>query len=330
MIVAAVIVVLDQITKAMVRPALALHESVEVIPGFLDLTRVHNTGAAFGMLNGVDFPMKTLVLSCVAADRARRRRVVRGHGAADRSAGAHRRGRRAGRRHRQPDRSRHRRLRARLRRRLLGRLALLGLQRRRRRDHGGRDLHDSRYAWIGQTSDSTCIQSCLTLVRSRSTRTACCSPRAYLLGLWLAVKRARAAGIDGNRIMDLLIWVIIAALVGAKALLFIVDFRSLHEQLAGVHHAVAVGRRVLRRADRGDRGVHLAAAQTPPAAVAIRRFVRARHRARLHGGPARLPDGRLLLRQTHRRAVGGDVHGSGGELQCRHAAQCGAAPDPAV
>ena len=47
---------------------------------------------------------------------------------------------------------------------------------------------------------------------------------AYLLGLWLAVRRARAAGVDGNRIMDLLIWVIIAALVGAKALLFIVDF----------------------------------------------------------------------------------------------------------
>ncbi|MGE0862428.1 MAG: prolipoprotein diacylglyceryl transferase [Vicinamibacterales bacterium] len=47
---------------------------------------------------------------------------------------------------------------------------------------------------------------------------------AYLAGLWLAVRRARAAGIDGNRIMDLLIWVIISALVGAKALLFVVDF----------------------------------------------------------------------------------------------------------
>jgi signal peptidase II len=60
------VVVLDQVTKAMVRPALALHESVPVIPGLLDLTRVHNTGAAFGMLNAVDFPMKTLVLSLVA------------------------------------------------------------------------------------------------------------------------------------------------------------------------------------------------------------------------------------------------------------------------
>jgi signal peptidase II len=65
-IVAVSVVVLDQITKALVRPALALHESVEIIPGFLDLTRVHNTGAAFGMLNAVDFPMKTVVLSLVA------------------------------------------------------------------------------------------------------------------------------------------------------------------------------------------------------------------------------------------------------------------------
>jgi phosphatidylglycerol:prolipoprotein diacylglycerol transferase len=48
---------------------------------------------------------------------------------------------------------------------------------------------------------------------------------AYLLGLWLAARRARAAGLDGNKVLDLGIWVIIAALVGAKALLFVVDFR---------------------------------------------------------------------------------------------------------
>ncbi len=47
---------------------------------------------------------------------------------------------------------------------------------------------------------------------------------AYLLGLWLGVKRANAAGLDGNRVLDLGIWVIIAALVGAKGLLFVVDF----------------------------------------------------------------------------------------------------------
>ena len=49
---------------------------------------------------------------------------------------------------------------------------------------------------------------------------------AYLIGLGMAVRRARAAGLDGNRVLDLGIWVIIAALVGAKALLFIVDFRQ--------------------------------------------------------------------------------------------------------
>ena len=66
-IVALTVVVLDQATKAMVRPSLALHESRELIPGFLDLTRVHNTGAAFGMLNAAEFPFKTVVLSAVAA-----------------------------------------------------------------------------------------------------------------------------------------------------------------------------------------------------------------------------------------------------------------------
>jgi len=60
------VVVLDQVTKMLVRNALALHDGVEVIPGFLDLTRVHNTGAAFGMMNGVDFAFKTVVMSMVA------------------------------------------------------------------------------------------------------------------------------------------------------------------------------------------------------------------------------------------------------------------------
>ena len=66
-IVAAVVVLLDQLVKAMVRSRLALHESVTVIPGFFDLTRVHNTGAAYGFLNDVDFPFKTLLLAAVAS-----------------------------------------------------------------------------------------------------------------------------------------------------------------------------------------------------------------------------------------------------------------------
>ena len=61
------IVVLDQVTKAIVRSRFELYEGVPVVPGFFNLTRVHNTGAAFGMLNSVDFPYKTAALAVVAA-----------------------------------------------------------------------------------------------------------------------------------------------------------------------------------------------------------------------------------------------------------------------
>jgi signal peptidase II len=65
--IAVMIVVIDQVSKAIVRSQFELHDGIPVIPGFFDLTRVHNTGAAFGMLNGVDFPYKTAALSVVAA-----------------------------------------------------------------------------------------------------------------------------------------------------------------------------------------------------------------------------------------------------------------------
>ena len=60
------IVVADQITKALVRRALELHESIPVVPDLLALTRVHNTGAAFGMFNSMEFAGKTAVLTIVA------------------------------------------------------------------------------------------------------------------------------------------------------------------------------------------------------------------------------------------------------------------------
>jgi signal peptidase II len=66
LVIAVVVVALDQWTKALVRGRLELHDSVDVVAGWLSLTRVHNTGAAFGMLNSVDFPLKTLVLMLVA------------------------------------------------------------------------------------------------------------------------------------------------------------------------------------------------------------------------------------------------------------------------
>ena len=60
------IIVLDQVTKAIVRATVPLHSSVTVIPGFMDVTHVRNTGAAFGFLNGADFPFKTAVIAVMA------------------------------------------------------------------------------------------------------------------------------------------------------------------------------------------------------------------------------------------------------------------------
>src|SRR5262245_25880552 len=46
---------------------------------------------------------------------------------------------------------------------------------------------------------------------------------AYLLGLQFAIVRARARGLDQSRVMDLGIWIIVSALVGAKGMLLIVE-----------------------------------------------------------------------------------------------------------
>src|SRR3954452_10115854 len=49
---------------------------------------------------------------------------------------------------------------------------------------------------------------------------------AYLFGLKLAMVRAKARGLDANRVLDLGIYIIISALIGAKLLLLITDFKS--------------------------------------------------------------------------------------------------------
>ena len=49
---------------------------------------------------------------------------------------------------------------------------------------------------------------------------------SYLLGLRLAMSRAKSRGLDSSRVLDLGIYIIISALVGAKLLLLITDFKS--------------------------------------------------------------------------------------------------------
>ena len=61
------IVAADQLTKYFVRQSLAIHESTSILPGFLDFTHVRNTGAAFGMLDNLDFPYTTAIVGVIAS-----------------------------------------------------------------------------------------------------------------------------------------------------------------------------------------------------------------------------------------------------------------------
>ena len=64
--IALAIVAFDQATKALVRATIPLYGKLAVIPDLVDLTHVRNTGAAFGILNCVDLPFKTVVIALVA------------------------------------------------------------------------------------------------------------------------------------------------------------------------------------------------------------------------------------------------------------------------
>jgi len=60
------ILVLDQVTKLLVRTQTSLHDSIAVVPGLLNLVHVRNTGAAFGFLNTVNIANKQLLMTTVA------------------------------------------------------------------------------------------------------------------------------------------------------------------------------------------------------------------------------------------------------------------------
>jgi signal peptidase II len=66
LVIATGILVLDQATKAVVSTTLKMYEIRPVIPGFFNLTRVHNTGAAFGLLAGQASPVRTFFFLTVS------------------------------------------------------------------------------------------------------------------------------------------------------------------------------------------------------------------------------------------------------------------------
>jgi len=65
-IVAAVVIVLDQVTKELLRSSLAFGASAAVVPGVVTLVRTTNSGAAFSALSGSVVVVTLLALAVLA------------------------------------------------------------------------------------------------------------------------------------------------------------------------------------------------------------------------------------------------------------------------
>ena len=130
--------------------------------------------------------------------------------------------------------------------------------------------------------------------------------------------------------LDLGIYIIIGALVGAKLLLLVVDFDHVRATTRGAALAGAVGRRVLRRPDpRGRRGASGTsgrhACRSGRRATCSRRASRSASRS---AGSDALPPAAATA--GRRRALGDHLHRSARGGERRHAARHPAAPDAAV
>ena len=219
-----------------------------------------------------------------------------------------------------------------------GALALLGVQRGRRRHQRRRGHADPRSAaagaagerWLIARASSTCFLNSSSSARSPSTRYGVLLAAAYLLGLKLAMARAQARGLDANRVLDLGIYIIVCALVGAKLLL----------RRRRLRPVPAESRRSCCRSARSGGvfyGGLIAAVRwrsgtcggTACRSGDLRR-VRAGHRAGTRRRAARVSGGGLLLRAADRRAVGDHVHEPAGRGERRHAAGRAAPSDAAL
>src|ERR1035437_5183938 len=143
---------------------------------------------------------------------------------------------------------------------------------------------------------------------------------AFLSALWLAARLSRQAGLDADAVTNLGIYCALAAIGGAKLMMFLIDIPyytahpgeifSLGTLQAG--GGVYGGRRVLRRADRGTGGGGLVHAEDQVSGLEDRRRFRAGDRAGPRHRPPRLLFGGLLLGCGVPPSVGSDVYQSGG------------------
>ena len=61
------VLVFDQITKVVVEKTMSLYQSIEMIPNFVHITYLRNTGAAFGFLAGGRSPLRMIFFILVSS-----------------------------------------------------------------------------------------------------------------------------------------------------------------------------------------------------------------------------------------------------------------------
>lgn len=66
LIIAPIVVFLDQVTKILILKLVPLHTTKTVIPGFLDITHIQNPGVAFGVFSQQPSDMKQVLLMAVS------------------------------------------------------------------------------------------------------------------------------------------------------------------------------------------------------------------------------------------------------------------------
>jgi len=64
---AGVVVLLDQISKALILRHLPLNSNIPIIAGLFDITHIHNPGGAFGLMAGMGAVLRTVIFLFVSS-----------------------------------------------------------------------------------------------------------------------------------------------------------------------------------------------------------------------------------------------------------------------
>jgi signal peptidase II len=66
-VISGLIVILDQITKILILKKLPLYHSITIIPGFFNITHIHNPGGAFGFMAHHDSSLRNFIFLLLAS-----------------------------------------------------------------------------------------------------------------------------------------------------------------------------------------------------------------------------------------------------------------------